>query len=69
VKLYTIKQSEESYVRALALLQSYNNNPDTNTDSYEESSLSDKDSDSDEEKQEKSPALMSSKFEHDDAML
>ncbi|KAK2457796.1 hypothetical protein QL285_005032 [Trifolium repens] len=55
VKLNIIKKSEEAYARALALEQSYNNNPDTNTDFYEESSESDKDSDSDEEKQEKSP--------------
>jgi hypothetical protein len=55
VKLNIIKKSEETYARALALEQSYNNNPDTNTDFYEESSESDKDSDSDEEKQEKSP--------------
>ncbi|WJX14240.1 hypothetical protein P8452_04534 [Trifolium repens] len=57
VKLNIIKKSEETYARALALEQSYNNNPDTNTDFYEESSESDKDSDSDEEKQEKSPIL------------
>ncbi|KAK2404243.1 hypothetical protein QL285_053605 [Trifolium repens] len=57
VKLNIIKKSEEAYARALALEQSYNNNPDTNTDFYEESSESDKDSDSDEEKQEKSPIL------------